>query len=217
MVPRRPSHVPAGTDNSAEPRAPGRDNRPRRAPGASLPTVIHQPGGSSWKLTSTVNSPDSAGRHCRRALYPKRSQHGSFFCAGGLAREDNAPPRPWWGGRGAGGDRHEATTGNDRGARRAAGHVRRSSDGFPGPRRPGPQMAAPGGPALDRKKLASPARATGPQPSPRPHPQDPRLHTGSSKTRRIGQYSVAKKISGIDHPCITRPESAGRRTGPHRM
>jgi hypothetical protein len=51
--------------------------------------------------------------------------------------------------------------------------------------------------ALDRKKPASPARATGPQPSPRPHPQAPGPHAGSSETRRIGQYACLP-------PCVRR-------------
>src|SRR5215831_11189289 len=46
----------------------------------------------------------------------------------------------------SGGDRHEATTGSDRGARRAAVRAGRGGDGLPGPRRPGAQMAAPSGP-----------------------------------------------------------------------
>src|SRR5215469_18016692 len=44
-------------------------------------------------------------------------------------------------------DRHEAT-GSDRGARRAAGHARRTADRFPGPRRPGAQMAVRASQAL---------------------------------------------------------------------
>src|SRR5262249_16452612 len=35
---------------------------------------------------------------------------------------------------------HDAATKNDRGTRRAAGHVRRGGDGRPGPGRPGAQM-----------------------------------------------------------------------------
>src|SRR5215468_9028228 len=93
-----------------------------------------------------------------------------------------------------GGDRREATTGSDRGARRAAVRAGRGGDGLPGPRWPRTQMAAPRAiPALHPASIVLRVQAPGGRPG------QQGVHQGPQDRGRVHDLSFHRRRHGLVH------------------
>src|SRR5215510_3760727 len=93
-----------------------------------------------------------------------------------------------------GGDRREATTGSDRGARRAAVRAGRGGDGLPGPRWPRTQMAAPRAiPALHPASIVLRVQAPGGRPG------QQGVHQGPQDRGRVHDLSFHWRRHGLVH------------------
>src|SRR5215468_2574007 len=113
------------------------------------------------------------------------------------------------GGGPAGGDRREATTGSDRGARRAAVRAGRGGDGLPGPRWPRTQMAAPRAiPALHPASIVLRVQAPGGRPG------QQGVHQGPQDRGRVHDLSFTGAVTASYTNLQTGKTITGPENGP---